>query len=65
MNHINSIILEIQPVINKRDCGGWIATSPKGSVLMIGVTGTTEEAAKEKFQEALKRWVTDSDTEQR
>ena len=57
MNCNNSIILQIQPVIIKRDCGGWIATSPKRAILTIGVTGATEEDAREKFSEALKKWA--------
>lgn len=65
MNYDESIILQIQPVINKRDCGGWIATSPKRAILTIGVTGSTEEDAREKFSDALKRWAADSVAEQR
>jgi hypothetical protein len=37
--------------------GGWLAVSAPGSVLRIGVAGSSEKEASEKFERALDRWT--------
>ena len=38
-----------KPRIIHRNCGGWIALSPLGSDLQIGITAATEQEAKDKY----------------
>ena len=37
--------------------GGWLATSPAGQSLQIGVVSGTREGAKEKFAQSTKAWA--------
>lgn len=39
-----------------RKCGGWLALSPTGFPLQIGVTAETEEGARASFAQTLARW---------
>lgn len=48
---------EIAPNLIKRFGGGWLAISPKGAFLSIGVTAKTEEEAREKFGSSYKDWL--------
>lgn len=64
MNDTGEIILKIQPELLKRAIGGWLAVSPKKALLRIGVIGLTEEEARAKFSEALKKWAEDCSSEQ-
>ena len=52
-----SELSEIAPNLIKRFGGGWLAISPKGDFLSIGVTAKTEEEARQKFGLAYKKWV--------
>ena len=45
----------IQPDLVRRACGGWLALSPKGASLKIGVQAETAEEATEKFRSAFDR----------
>lgn len=45
----------IQPVLIERRCGGWLAITPKGWPLGIGVTADTKEGAERKFREEHER----------
>lgn len=47
----------IDPLVVRRECGGWIATAPEGAGLRFGVLGDTEVEVREKFQQSLARWV--------
>jgi len=47
----------IQPDLFRRACGGWLALSPKGATLKIGVAAETAEEATEKFRSAFERSI--------
>jgi hypothetical protein len=48
---------EIRPDIVRRTGGGWLAIAPRGAVLSLGVTASTEEEARHKFRSVYGRWV--------
>ena len=51
---------EILSICPELRCGGehrWLAVSPQGAALGIGVTGRTESEAREKFQAELAAWA--------
>jgi hypothetical protein len=50
---------KIQPLVVRRECGGWLATTPSGEVPRIGVTAPTEEEARSRFQRAMAAWTAD------
>jgi hypothetical protein len=45
----------IHPLVSPRKCGGWLAKSPNGATLCIGVTANSETEAREKFLRSLDR----------
>jgi hypothetical protein len=45
------------PRLIKRHCGGWLAVSPSGCSLKIGVTGPTSEAAEANYRESYIAWA--------
>jgi hypothetical protein len=47
----------IQPRLVARECGGWLAISPHGSALRIGVTAATESEAREAYHQSLAQWL--------
>ena len=47
-----------EPRLIERMCGGWLAVSPRGSSLKIGVMGDTEDAARGAFAAAIQQWRT-------
>lgn len=49
-------LYRVQPWVIARNCGGWLAVTPRGWPLSIGVIADTEEAVKEKFAASLARW---------
>lgn len=49
-------LYRVQPWPIARNCGGWLAVTPRGWPLSIGVIAETEEAVKEKFAASLVRW---------
>ena len=49
------MIDDVKPEVKSRVCGGWLAVSPLGASLRIGVTGESEEIAVERFTRAYKR----------
>jgi len=49
-------IYQVSPHLIHRRCGGWLAKTPDGWPLGIGVTGDTKEAAVAEFESALDRW---------
>lgn len=53
-----SNVHEVAPRLIKRDCGGWLAVSPPGAALSLGVTAATEADAVAKFRAAETRWLT-------
>jgi hypothetical protein len=40
----------------RRTGGGWLAVSGRGAMFKIGVTGPTEEEARERFRASYRRW---------
>jgi hypothetical protein len=48
---------KIEPKILPRECGGWLAITPRWSPIRIGVTGATEAAARDRFRAALAKWA--------
>jgi hypothetical protein len=46
----------VEPVLIERRCGGWLAITPRGWPLGIGVTADTRDAAVMQFREMLERW---------
>lgn len=49
--------MDVHPETIKRRCGGWLAVSPVGQPLRIGVTAETEEEAVEEFCRSFSRWM--------
>ena len=49
-------IYHVSPQLIARKCGGWLAVTPRGWPLSIGVEGETQELAQQRFDEALARW---------
>jgi hypothetical protein len=50
-------IAAINPDLIHRTCGGWLAVSPRGTGLSLGVTAPSKEKAREKFRYVLARWL--------
>ena len=46
----------VEPRIIERECGGWLATSPKGALIRLGETGATKDDAVERFRLAWRQW---------
>ena len=46
----------VKPQLVERKCGGWLAITPRGWPLSIGVTAETNAEAKREFEAALDRW---------
>lgn len=49
-------LFEPQPRMVRRRRGGWLALSPAGDSLKIGVVAPTEEQARERFEIATAAW---------
>jgi len=45
-----------KPRIVHRECGGWLALSPLGAALRIGVTAPSEGEAIEGYRAAVEKW---------
>jgi len=52
----NHALFQVGPVLIERRCGGWLAITPRGWPLGIGVTAETKAEAERKFEEELKRF---------
>ena len=50
-------ISDVTPKLRARDCGGWLAVSPKWARFLVGVTADTKEEAIEKFRSEFAKWV--------
>lgn len=44
------------PRLIERACGGWLAVSPRGCSLQIGVTADSESLARSEFRSAFEQW---------
>lgn len=49
-------IYTVRPVLIERACGGWMAVTPRGWPLSVGVTAVTVAAVELAFEEAMERW---------
>ena len=47
---------EIRPRLLRRLSGGWLAVSPEGSSIHIGVEGSSPEEAEERFNVEWRAW---------
>lgn len=50
------IVDEFEPVLIERKCGGWLATTPRGYRLQIGVLGDSEDQARVNLFNSLEKW---------
>ena len=57
MNETSDRVRQIQPRMALRRSGGWLAATPPGAAICIGVVGPTESDARERFAEALEIWA--------
>jgi len=57
MNSQFEYLRGVEPVVASLQCGGWLATSPLGVAIRIGVIGISEADARAKFGESLGRWI--------
>lgn len=46
----------VAPKLIRRQCGGWLAVSPSTEEVKIGVTGSSEIEAEDRYRVALARW---------
>jgi hypothetical protein len=49
-------VTTLEPQLNQRRTGGWLAVTDDNSPIQVGVVGDTEAEARERFREALSRW---------
>ena len=52
----NHAIFRVGPVLIERRCGGWLAITPRGWPLGIGVTANTKAEAEKTFRDELNRF---------
>jgi len=45
------------PKMIARRCGGWLALSPPSATIKIGVTGASEEDARQKYRDSMEKWT--------
>jgi hypothetical protein len=50
-------IKSVQPHLRPRANGGFLAVSPPGAPLSIGVAGRTEDEARERFEAERAEWI--------
>ena len=53
----NHAIFQVDPVLIERRCGGWLAVTPRGWPLGIGVTADTKEEAEQEFLKEMERFA--------
>ena len=58
-------LYSVKPHLIERECGGWLAVTPRGWPLSIGVTAETNAEAKRIFEVALDRWSKIKETQSR
>jgi len=56
MNNGSRVAPFMEPKVSERSCGGWLATSPAGAALKIGVVGQSEADARERFIHSVDCW---------
>ncbi len=45
------------PVLIKRECGGWLAVTPADAILRFGVEAADEASAIAAYEEERQRWL--------
>lgn len=45
------------PLLIRRNNGGWLAIAPKNATFLIGITADTADEAEEKFRTVYNRWI--------
>lgn len=58
----DSALYAVKPVLMERRCGGWLAVTPRGWPLSLGVTAPSSDKAVTEFHAALDRWARISET---
>lgn len=48
-------IYQVKPILIERTCGGWLAITPQGWPLGIGVTASTKADAEQNFRDEMDR----------
>lgn len=51
--------MDAEPVLVERACGGWLALSPPGYSIRIGVTAITNVEARLRWHDSIARWKRD------
>lgn len=46
-----------KPRLIERHCGGWLAVTPRGWPLAVGVESETRDGATTAFRAAMERWA--------
>ncbi len=46
-----------EPVLIERQCGGWMAISPRLALIKIGVTAPDERTAKDLYEITYAKWL--------
>jgi hypothetical protein len=49
--------MSIQPVLIKRECGGWLAVTPDDVPLRLGMEGEDEQAAIDAYNRERANWI--------
>lgn len=49
--------MSIEPVLIKRECSGWLAVTPEGAPLRLGVEAADEAAAIASYHRERARWL--------
>jgi len=57
MDSHGQAITQIEPMVIRRECGGWLATTPIGETPRIGITAATEDEVRNRFRQAMARWA--------
>lgn len=57
MNYISKSIMNVQPELLERRCGGWLGLSPRSVPIRIGVTGSTKEDVTARYFLSIRKWV--------
>lgn len=50
-------LMQDEPILIERSCGGWLAVAPDDALLHFGVTGDDADDARQSFKLATERWM--------
>lgn len=57
MTKVTAVVSSMQPTLVRREAGGWLALSPVGAQIQIGVEGRTKKDAERRFRRVAFRWA--------